>query len=366
MIAAAHVAAAGHLVRRAVQNSPSTEPMTELEPPAWAPLLILADFFLFVPLWLFVGYTICAVLPALAMVEDENPPAYEPLATTGDHADRSDLENHSTNKNATTPAPIGSRAVTASFRQTTRLIRSGPGGVGGFIRGLPVFVFNSVALLVLQSFFWVILPTSLGMIAFVLASLLLVQFSTAWVHTVMTPQSPLPFWRRLQPFGRVFEATWRPTLLSMLAHAIGTMAPLLVVSTVDFGRVPQPGEAPDGALAWKSLLLVASGLLQVFITIPADVILTRIQASLLPTDHETIIPFDRTFEGRVEPEIVSGKGWASVTDAWKSFTPSAWRRLVLMYAKILLVTIGAWIITFAVLVPEAIIIMLNSTEKQLD
>jgi hypothetical protein len=350
---------AGHIVRRTLSSPP---PTPEYDVPSWTGLLVLADVILFLPIWIFVGYTVSNVFPALAMVEDENPPAYEPLATSAEVAPQAAATDD--DNNALPLKTNGSpRAVTSSLRMTARLIRSQTGGPRAFLRGLPVFLFYNAAFTFLQGIFAAFLPRPLDILASAPALLALVQFSTVWVHTVITPRSPLPFWRRLPEFKRTFDATLRPTMLVFAAHAIGAFVPILAVSLLDI-HMPVPGERPNADMSWKGLLLAISVLVQVFITIPAEVILTRIQASLLPPDHETIVPFDRTFEGTVEPEIVSGRGYATVTDAWKTFSRSAWRRLVVLYAKIFGVTMAVWLAMMVVIVPEVILVIANSTEKK--
>jgi hypothetical protein len=352
---------AGHVARRALSSSP---PAIEYDVPAWTGLLVLLDVLLFLPVWIFVGYTVGNVFPALAMVEDENPPAYEPLATAAEAvaapADDGDLSSANANATKTDGSP---RAVTSSLRLTTRMVRSQTGGPRAFLRGLPVYLFTSVSFGLLQEVISAFLPRPLGLLAAVPASLALVQFSTAWVHTIMTPRSPLPFWRRLPPFRRTFDATCRPTLLVYAAHAVGTLAPALAASLLDI-RVPAPGERPSPDMAWKGLVLAVSVLVQVFVTIPAEVVLTRIQASLLPPDQETIVPFDRTFGGAVEPELVTGRGYASIADAWGTFSRSAWRRLVVLYAKIAAVGVAAWLLMVVVLIPEVLLVVANSTERK--
>lgn len=72
----------------------------------------------------------------------------------------------------------------------------------------------------------------------------------------------------------------------------------------------------------------------VLIVFPANVSLTRVQASMLPEEHESIVPFDRTFSGKVKPEILGGSGAVGMLDAWKTFGWAARLRLVKLYAKI--------------------------------
>jgi hypothetical protein len=69
------------------------------------------------------------------------------------------------------------------------------------------------------------------------------------------------------------------------------------------------------------------------LVLPAKIILVRVQASLLPDTEETIVPFDRSFNGKLGPGTARGDRGLSMLDAWKSFDFSARRRLVKAYAK---------------------------------
>jgi len=344
-------------------SSPTTP--TEYELPSWTGLVILFDLVLFLPLFVFASYTVSAMFPVLAMIEDENPPAYESLATataTDETFARVGVFAEASLQNLakTDGSP---RAVTSSLRMTARLVRAQSGRPRSYFRGISVFFCSAVAFALLRGIFSAMLPPVLAPAAVALGSLALVQFSTAWVHIVITPQSPLPFWRRLPPFRRTFEATFRPTLLAIAVHLIGMLLPALAVTMLDI-HVPAPGHSPPTDLAWKGIILALTVLIQVYIIVPAGVVLTRIQASLLPPDQETIVPFDRTFNGRVEPEVVTGRGYATMTDAWKTFSCSAWRRLVILYAKAFAVTMACWLLVVAVVIPEIILVVANSTEKK--
>lgn len=46
-----------------------------------------------------------------------------------------------------------------------------------------------------------------------------------------------------------------------------------------------------------------------------------------------MMPFDRSFQGRVQPAVVDGKGYATITDAWTTYSRAAWRRLLVLSAK---------------------------------
>ena len=73
----------------------------------------------------------------------------------------------------------------------------------------------------------------------------------------------------------------------------------------------------------------------VFIFIPASVSLKRVQASMLAEEEETIVPFDRTFGGKVQAEITGGSGKLGMLDAWKTFDWAARIRLMKVYGKTL-------------------------------
>ena len=82
----------------------------------------------------------------------------------------------------------------------------------------------------------------------------------------------------------------------------------------------------------RCLVLVLCGfLVAVFVFFPANVILARVAASVLPEEEATILPFDRTFGGRV----ASGER-LKMFDAWKSFTWEAIGRVVKIYVKVFL------------------------------
>ncbi len=84
---------------------------------------------------------------------------------------------------------------------------------------------------------------------------------------------------------------------------------------------------------------------------------------MLPEDDESIVPFDRTFAGKVVPEIVGGTGAVGMLDAWKSFDKSARIRLIKLYGKIFAVQVATTIMFFMVVVAELRIIMGDDFQK---
>jgi hypothetical protein len=306
------------------------------------------------------------------MVEDENPPAYDPVPLAAEAAE--DAAPAETAGAAAAPNKITDgkpKTVTSSFRSINRLLYANGGWRANF-RGLFCLLAQRIATSFLYGIFYAILPGVFASVGSLLAALSLVQLSAAWVHIVISQRSPLHFWQRLPPFKRAFNATAKPTVLYWLAVEMTNWVAVVVAIALRFHYNPV-GLDRDGKPivprydandVWKSVVIIIVTLVcQVFLIIPARVVLTRVQASLLPDEDETIIPFDRSFESKVEPAIVGGTGYVSMRDAWLTFSRAAWKRLIILYIKIFVVCFGLFALMSAVVVPEVIIMAKKSTRK---
>lgn len=304
------------------------------------------------------------------MIEDENPPAYEPLALTADDEAIIARSNNINDDNITKPTRGQPRTITSSFRAINRLLMAN-GGIRANFRGFfcllaQVFLTSVLVGIFAGAFGGIFFP-----VATLLASLTLVQFSTAWVHIVISEPSPLHFWQRLPPFRRTFDATWQAVAIFWFARETTRFIPLafalllgVQMPTSGFGE-PVNMDAFDARFFVKSIFVALVALIcSVFVTVPAYVVLVRVQASLLPVEQSTIIPFDRSFDGKVEPEVVGGKGYATVKDAWSTFSKSSWRRLLILYVKMFCLSLFAMSLFIACLVPQIIFIAKHSRELQ--
>lgn len=281
------------------------------------------------------------------MVEDENPPAYEPVSlndpeTTslpGEPALVPGTKKPANGRDAT-------QAVSSSFRGLNRLIRS-YGGFRAYLRGIVCFsIMVFVASFIMSTLSSTFNPLLAG-IGTIVAYMATLQLNTAWIHIIITPGSSRTFWRRLPPLKLAFTATWKPLVVYWLASE-GSLLIVQIASWalgIDVFTVYQGNNLVVDGIEWKFPVLFLISLATLVLTIPAHVVLVRIQASLLPAGEDTIIPFDRSFAGKVEPAVVSGKGYATISDAWSTFSGAAWRRLGKLYVKVILVNAG---ITFAI------------------
>ncbi|ROW05426.1 hypothetical protein VSDG_00190 [Cytospora chrysosperma] len=345
-----HVATlSGAIVRRAAYVDDGQGNMNQL--PGWAWLVFFADFLVFFPVFVFIGYALSHVYPTLAMIEDPEPPAYEPV-DLNDH-----LGSDTAPASAHRPVKVDMEPtlVTSSLRQINRLLCSTAGWTANF-RGIACALVLSVATSACGLIFNGIpfVPRAVGVL---LAALVTVQLSTAWTHIVISAPSELRFYQRLPPFRKTFEATCVPIAAYWAATQLVTFLPyvLSVAMGLNHWDVRNPTQVPEyhGDAIWKSLIILIVAIASMlFLVIPAQAVLVRVQASLLPPDEATIIAFDRSFGGKVEPAVVGGKGYVNFVDAWMTFSRESWIRLYKLMGKILMVTMAVYMAVLIIVVPE--------------
>ncbi|KAH8911413.1 hypothetical protein BR93DRAFT_990294 [Coniochaeta sp. PMI_546] len=336
------------LYKRAVDGG-GNNPDDPKQVSGWVFLVFLANFLVFLPLALYVSYTLGQLFPALAIVENTDPPAYEPLALNDDAAD-----------GTTPPKNDAGKPISSSLRALNRLLYS-VGGWRSSFRGIGAYLAYSFAVSFVAGLFSA-LPFVPAFVGTLLASLALVQLSTAWVHIAISPPNPAYFWRRLPPFRKALEATWLPTLAAWAAGTLAAYLPALTAYLVDLPLYDpsKPNDLPtyDRHAAWKVLVLLLVTLSAwALVIVPTEVLLVRVQASLLPPDEDTIIPFDRTYDGTLEPAVV-GQGYVSVRDALKTFPRASWVRIYILHAKIFGAVLLAYGLMMAVFIPQALLLKL--------
>ncbi|KAI1161767.1 ubiquitin carrier protein [Nemania serpens] len=326
--------------------------------PGWAWAIFAVNTVIFVPIFLVVSYTLQHLYPTLAIVEDPSPPAYDPVSLNEDGQSIAE-DGLAVNDEAAISEPP---AITSSLRSTHRAVYA-IGGWRSLFRGYAAYLFLSVATGTVASIFIGLGVPSL--IAAPLVALVVAQPFAAWTHIVISAPSPKYFWQRLPPFKRALQATALPIVLYILATELATFLPNGLGALLNMSRwnPKEPNTLPQYNKddAWKGVLVLLAALaVQIFLVIPTQVVLTRVQASFLPEEDDTIVPFDRSFGGKVVPAIVGGKGYINMVDAWKSFSRASWIRLVKLYVKIFMIVVAISFAWIAVLIPEYILIANNS------
>lgn len=263
----------------------------------------------------------------------ESPPeaiVFEPLATEDPDSTIKDPEQP--------PRPA---YITSSFRRTFKHLQT-VGGYLGRYRGFGVFFANSVLVTWLSNMLAYIPYVPLG-VAGVIVSVIFAQLPLAWTHIVISEPSPKGWIRRI-PSAKTWRKVAIPTAVYGVAEQLTAQLPLklwfLAGLNMQAKAIAQLSPKDQTIMSLKALGIWALSItLSFLLVLPAQVTLTRVQASLLPDTEETIVPFDRSFDGKVIPEIVGGSGVISMFDAWKSFDWSGRVRLVKAYAKVYALTI---------------------------
>lgn len=336
--------------------------------PGWAVLVFFADALIFLPIFVYICYTLVTLYPTLAMIEDPLPPAYAALSLSDDAAaSDDDIINNNTTTNNTNKPDVAPPLTTTSLRRIDRLLRATGGWTANF-RGLGCALTIDIVSGFCGSLASSVLPRALGTLAAALAT---VQLHTAWTHVVVTVPSPLPFYRRLPALSKTFRATWLPVSLYWAAQELAQRSPYLLAAALGLPiwDPRSPADMPDYQRAaaphhavWQSLLVLVTALATaIFLVIPAQVVLVRVQASLLPADADTIVPFDRSFGGAVEPEVVTGRGYVDAATAWRTFGRDSWLRLLRLMGKVVAVSMGVYLLFLVIVVPEVLLMLKASS-----
>lgn len=296
------------------------------------------------------------------MIESRQAILFEPLASEDPDAAKNDQ------KFEPELMLVKQQPVTASFRSTIKHLRS-RGGCGSRFRGFASFLFynftisNVAAGLSALSF----IPHHT---APVIAAVVCSQLQMLWTHVVITEPSAKRWFQRVNISGRNWKILAVPTAVLAIAEQLTIIFPayLFLSYGLDESMTPEKlaalscNEAKLTVLKYLSvgiLFLVHAFL----VVIPANVSLTRVQASLLAENEETIVPFDRSFGGKVVPESQGGSGAIGMVDAWKTFDWNSRIRLIKAYAKAFAMQIVLTFLMAGVVVFEMIAITGGDFQK---
>ncbi|KAL0471900.1 hypothetical protein QR685DRAFT_520454 [Neurospora intermedia] len=365
-----HIAAVGgSLAKRYIEDGLEANDSSGSNPPASNDEAVLAGLpfviyfitgLLFIYPAIGVFYTAHSVFPTLAMIEDPNPPPeYTPISL--------DAQEGSVPSGEFEVVEANEKPITSSLRATHRLLWVW--GREGYFRGLVCALITVFSTVILAAFITVytFLPHFVGSF---IATVLLTQLSTAWVHIVITPPSPRPWYSRVLPFRYVFQATALPLLVHWATSVVAVELPrlLAVMIGLPLRLFEEADDNMDMDLQLSSLLLkgipvaALALFLYLFAVIPAQVILRRVQASLLPPTKDAIVPFDRSFKGKLDPAVLGGgsETFLTMRDALTTFGREGWTRLVKLYLKVIGITVAFYIVVTATFALEGgVILTLN-------
>ncbi|KAJ5156852.1 hypothetical protein N7492_009655 [Penicillium capsulatum] len=355
--------ASGVIMRRGVEVVSSHFGTSDQKPDqlessgALVALSILTVFGMLLVMWA-VEYTFGNVVATLAAVEDTNPDIYV----------RIDADNDDPNKpfdpNDQETGEVGRlQPITTKLRSTIKHLRA-RAGVWSCFRGMGMYFAWTGMRGLLSAFIPV--PTSSFFGQFFAQSLISVLLSTwqmAWVHIVITEPSPKRFYQRI-PSWRTWIKIAPAAAVEDVMTAAAFFLPMSVAKLAGWVQIAQGDTREDVTHFYKFLAVSAlPAVLSIMISIPGRVIFVRVAASMLPEEDETIVPFDRSFGGKVNPEIVGGSGKIGIMEAWNTFDWAARVRYVKVIGKTMAIEAGLAVVA-VILVGGQVILMASKSESK--
>ncbi|KAI1411752.1 hypothetical protein F5Y13DRAFT_54322 [Hypoxylon sp. FL1857] len=320
------------LVARAEENSNGAK--------AVATAFLVLQLIVVIAILVTLDYTLDKIFPVLAMIEDEAPPSYAAVGSK----EAEELEDLAGNKDAPVdddPSPRP-KPITRSLRSIYRHVRS-ISGKKSLFRGFICWVVYNITLIPI-TLLLVSIPFIPVFVAAPIATLLTAPLYTAWVHIVITKPSEKYFWHRIPRFGLVFRATALPTLILGIVDGVKDKLYSGMVNWGPLGTYAHEDNSVPTFLLKSALAL----LIWIFVQIPLEVALTRVQASMLPKEDETIVPLDHALTLHKD----EGKEYVSLLDAWKSFSRGAWVRLMNVYAMTIMICVMVYVVLGCIAVAE--------------
>ncbi|KAJ6016155.1 hypothetical protein N7540_010746, partial [Penicillium herquei] len=343
-----------HLMRRGVELASThfKEPKTpeDEQTPGGLVALFVLTFLVVILIAGSIEYTYGMVVATLAAVEDSNPDIYVRIDGNDDLTKPFD-PNDPEPAAAPTPKPI-----TSKLRTTVKHLRSRAGFWSRF-RGFSMFMAWNMA----RGFLSAIIPV--GSSSFIgqffvqsIVTVLLCTWQMAWVHIVITEPSPKRFYQRIPSWRSWMKIAPAAMLEDVLAAAAFFLPMAIAKLTGAFNITPGAGNTMKDL--YRSLAVAAlPAILALMLTIPARVIFIRVAASMLPEEEETIVPFDRSFGGKVQPAIVGGSGKIGLLEAWSTFDWASRVRLFKVIGKTFAMEVAVCVLGGILLGVQLIIMM---------
>ncbi|CAG8284525.1 unnamed protein product [Penicillium salamii] len=300
-----------------------------------------------------VEYTYGMVVATLAAVEDTNPDIYVRITSNPDPTKPNDEEAELAVPNA--------QPITNKLRTTVKHLRARAGfwsrfrgagmflaytGMNGFLFALvPVNETSFVYQFIIQSFVGVALAT----------------WQMAWVHIVITEPSPKRFWQRIPSYKTWIKIAPAAALENVLISA-AFFLPMALAKLFGWLEPTASDDVPPMIALYRFMgATIIPAILSFMISMPARVIFIRVAASMLPEEDETIVPFDRSFGGKVSPAITGGSGKIGLMDAWTTFDWAARVRFAKVIGKTFAIQVA--LVVLASLVLGGQVILMFKTAK---
>jgi hypothetical protein len=343
-----------HYVKRGIEASLDEKPSNPANPqepekpfPVVGFTVVFFTALLFFIVSACVSYIYGKVITTLAAVEDPNPDVYVRI------------DAHITAENDPEVPLPNPKPITSSLRTTTAHLRARAGRWSLF-RGLALYMLLSIAIALVSSPLAALLGGGLlgHAVGRFIADIVLANVRVAWIHIVISEPSTKRLWARIPAWRKTVPKMAPAAAIRALASQITTFVPLLVAYATHIFRNNaspfDPTDASPAKVGGSFGIALLALILYVLILMPAEVTFIRVAASMLPEEDETIVPFDRSFGGKVTPEIVGGQGKIGILDAWRSFEWSSRTRFLIVVGKVFFMEMVIGSVFGIVLVSQAL------------
>jgi len=362
---------AHNLVKRGVEIAQQpNQQIYHIDVPRWGIYMVLVTILFFGLIFFSLQYTYGQVVATLAMVESTTTTA---IITTTPAPEDLDAKLPEYSELDDTKAPlleqelliIKTKPITSRFCATIRHLRS-QAGIFSRFRGFHVLAIYDIAFKCYCGLLYSLLPHNLFIrsIVLIFASVLFCRLKATWTHIVISKPSSKRWYKRYIPRSS-FRKLAGPTFVAAALQQLALGVPVYLFRASHFGQyMDGPNKfvelTPETAIrVYMNLFSIVLLFLVavICVVIPAHAALTRVQASLLPEEDEPIVPFDRTFNGRIEPEMLGTKGYYGLREAWKSFDKEARFRLYGVYAKLTAIEMALGMLYIVVVAVELKVMM---------
>ncbi len=183
-----------------------------------------------------------------------------------------------------------------------------------------------------------------------LVAALWARLHCAWTHAVIAAPSAKRLSQRVPP-----AAAWRHLALPAVMAELAALSSANLVRILAAAVVASSSSRSQGDASWIVLaglaVPISALLLAVFCVLPNVIILTRLEAFLLPDDDDTIVPFDRALRASVDGPTLRPR------DASRGFGWQAFRIVCKTYVKLFFILVGLVVVAVHVLALEAVLIV---------
>jgi len=165
-------------------------------------------------------------------------------------------------------------------------------------------------------------------------------------------------WSRILPLS-----SFKHLLVPAAAFGLANLALAYISLGLRYLAVPRQGGGLAEVVGKPLFFVCIYILVSIFLVLPSAAALARVETSLLPEDEDTIVPVDRSFNGKVVSRAHGGTGVLGFWDALKGFDGEARRRLIKLYFKLVMISLAIGFAVGFVLVFEGIFILGKSEFK---